>query len=156
MSPTSFGRNRSMPRDLRLSASPEASEHTVLMPTPTGSRSIPVPAAPFAGRRSLHLAWASVAVIPVAFIAAFVLREWLRPPQGYGTGTGSTAPIEVVLLAGISAGLVMVAPGIAAAWLGFRARRLGIANGAVPAVIGIAAAAFGALTNTLPLLLNAG
>lgn len=126
------------------------------MPTSTGSTSTPVPAAPVAGRRSLHLAWGCVALIPVAFIAAFVLGPWLLSVQGYGSGAGRAAPIGAVLLAGIPAVLVLIAPGIAAAWLGFRARRLGVANGIVPAAIGVVAAASGLLANALPLLLSAG
>lgn len=128
----------------------------MVMPTSTGSTSTPVPAAPFAARRSLHLAWASVALIPVAFIAAFVLGDWLFSLQGYDAGADRSAPLEVVLLAGIPAVLIMVAPGIAAVWLGLRARRLGIPSGIVPAVIGVAAAAFGLLANTLPWLLSVG
>ncbi len=128
----------------------------MVMPTPTGSTSTPVPAAPFAGRRSLHLAWAFVALVPVAFIAAVVLGDWVFSLQGYDSGGAvQAAPLQVVLLAGIPAVLVMIAPGIAAGWLGFRARRLGIPSGIVPAIIGVAAAAFGVLTNTLPLLLSA-
>lgn len=123
----------------------------MVMPTSTGSTSTPVPAAPYAGRRSLHLAWACVALIPVAFIAAFALGEWLFSLQGYENRAGS-APLEVVLLAGLPAVLVMIAPGVAAAWLGLRARRLGVPSGVIPAIVGGAAAAVALLTNGLPLL----
>lgn len=128
-------------------------EHNSKMSLPADSTS--TPAAP-AGRRSLRAAWISVALIPVAFVAAFVLGEWLYSVQGYETGGDGTAPIEVVLLAGIPAVLIMIAPGVAAGWLGLRARRQGIPGGLIPAVIGILAAAFGLLTNALPLLLSAG
>lgn len=51
---------------------------------------------------------------------------------------------------------MILAPELAAAVLGFKARGRGERRGVVPAVIGIVAAAFTIITNTLPLLLRIG
>lgn len=106
------------------------------------------------GRRLLRRAWIAVAAIPVAFVAGMVIGEGLLSLQGY-TGE-DTVPLGVVALAAGPALVVILAPELAAAVLGFRARGRGEARGIIPAVIGIVAAAFTFLTNTLPLLLRAG
>lgn len=101
----------------------------------------------------MRAAWISVAVIPVAFVAAMVLGEGLLSLQGYDPGSEEPAPSQAVLLAGIPALLVMVAPTIPAILFGVRANRQGVAGGRIPAVIGAVVAAGAVLTNTLPLLL---
>lgn len=109
-----------------------------------------VPAEP---RRSLRIAWVSVAVLPLSFVAAIVVGDWLLGLQGYASGSEEPLPIGVVLLAGLPAVAVMIAPTVPAMWFGFRARRLGEPKGLIPAVIGAIAAAWGILTNILPLVL---
>ncbi|MDJ0323555.1 hypothetical protein QMG61_07240 [Cryobacterium sp. PH31-AA6] len=104
------------------------------------------------GLRALRAAWISVAAMPVAFVLAMVLGESLLSLQGFDSGSGQDAPLRAVLLAGIPALLLLLAPTVSAIWFGFRARRLGRGGGTVPAVIGIVVAAWTILTN-LPVLL---
>ncbi|ABK04830.1 hypothetical protein Arth_3455 [Arthrobacter sp. FB24] len=118
-----------------------------------------VPAAPGSassrpGLRPLRWAWIAVAAIPVAFVAGMLIGEGLLTLQGY-TGEDSVPPGVVALAAG-PALLLILAPELAAAVLGFRARGRGEARGLIPAVIGIVAAAFSIITNTLPLLFRLG
>ncbi len=97
-------------------------------------------------RRALRVAWISVVAMPVAFVAAMVLGEWLFTLQGYESGT-ATAPIGAVLTAGLPALLLLVAPTIPAVWFGRRAVHLGLADGRVPVVIGYVVAAASLVLN---------
>lgn len=124
------------------------------MSNPGAPTATPVPAAPDQGRRSLHRAWISVAVIPVAFVAAMFIGEGLLSMQGYESYGAELPPIGVVMLASLPAMLVMIAPDLFAIWFGFQARRHGTRNGIFPAAIGIILATFAVLTNILPLLLR--
>ena len=63
-------------------------------------------------------------------------------------------PLGVTLHAAIPAGLVMIAPAVAAVVLGFRARRHGAAPGNIPAVIGIVVVVYGIAANLLQRLLS--
>lgn len=110
-----------------------------------------VPAEP---RRSLRLAWVSVALLPLSFLGAIVLGDWLLSVQGYASGSGEPLPVGVLLLAGLPAVAVMIAPTVPGMWFGFRARRLGEPKGLIPAVMAAIAAAWGILTNILPLVLT--
>jgi len=74
--------------------------------------------------------------------------------QGYDSG--DPLPPGTIVGAAGPALLVILAPELAAAVLGFKARGRGERRGVVPAVIGIVAAAFTIITNTLPLLLRIG
>ena len=105
-------------------------------------------------RRLLRLAWIAVVAIPFAFVAGMFAGEGLLALQGY-TGEGAVPPGAVALAAG-PAILLILAPALAAAVLGFRARSHGQSQGIIPAVIGIVAAAFTIITNMLPLLLRLG
>ena len=105
------------------------------------------------GKRLLRFAWIAVALIPVAFLAALFIGEGLMS-QGFESGADEFPPLGVTLLAGIPAGLVMIAPAVAAVVLGFRARRHGAATGIIPAVIGIVVVAYGILANLLQRLLR--
>ena len=107
------------------------------------------------GRRPLRLAWISVVLIPVAFIAAMFIGEGLLAVQGYEPEPGEFPPLGVALRAALPAGLVMMAPAIAAVVFGFRAHRRGTPTGTIPAVIGIVVVAYGLVANTLPWLLAA-
>ena len=53
-------------------------------------------------RRSLRLAWISVAILPLAFVGAMFLGDGLLTLQGYQSGD-SDIPAQVVLRAGIPA-----------------------------------------------------
>jgi hypothetical protein len=105
------------------------------------------------GRRPLQLAWISVVLIPVAFIAAMFIGEGLLTVQGYDQEPGEFPPLGAALRAALPAGLVMMAPAIAAVVFGFRAHRHGTPNGIIPAVIGIVVVAYGLVANTVPWLL---
>ncbi len=87
-------------------------------------------------RRALRLAWAAVAFIPVAFVAAMVLGDWLISVQGYQSGTTESLPLKVVATAGIPALLVLIAPTLPALLFGRKAEHLGMVEGRVPAIIG--------------------
>ena len=107
------------------------------------------------GRRSLQLAWISVVLIPVAFIAAMFIGEGLLTVQGYDPEAGQFPPLGVALRAALPAGLVMMAPAVAAVVFGLRAHRHGAPVGIIPAVVGIVVVAYGLVANTLPWLLAA-
>ena len=109
---------------------------------------------PVRARRLLRLAWIAVAAIPVAFVAGMVIGAGLLTMQGYDSG--DPLPPGTIVGAAGPALLVILAPELAAAVLGFKARGRGERRGVVPAVIGIVAAAFTIITNTLPLLLRIG
>ena len=104
-------------------------------------------------RRSLRLAWISVAILPLAFVGAMILGDGLLTLQGYQSGD-SEIPRGVALMAGIPAVLVLIAPTIPAIGFGLRARRLGIPAGAIPALVGLVVAAMSILLNALPLALG--
>lgn len=110
--------------------------------------------APTKGKRLLRVAWISVALIPVAFVAAMLIGEGLISLQGYESGADQFPPLGVTLLAAIPAGLVMSTPAVAAVVFGFRARRHGASTGIIPAVIGILVVAYGILANSLPRILR--
>jgi hypothetical protein len=101
----------------------------------------------------LRFAWISVAAIPVAFVAAMLLGEYLLMVQGYESSQ-THVPLGVVLRAGVPAILVLIAPPVAAVWFGLRSRRLGSAAGLTPALIGAVVAGATVLLNGLPLLLR--
>ncbi len=124
------------------------------MSTPASSTEPPAHHARTDGRRALIAAWISVALLPVSFVAAMVLGDALLSLQGYESGDTEPIPPGVVALAGIPAVLVLIAPTIPAMVFGFRARRLGVPSGIVPAVIGAVALVVGLVLNTLPLLLG--
>src|SRR5512132_3580230 len=105
--------------------------------SPLGSAApVPVGAVAVRARRSLRLAWISVAVLPLAFVGAMLIGDGLLTLQGYQSGD-SEIPIGVVLRAGVPAVLVLIAPTIPAIWFGLRARQLGIPAGVVPALVGL-------------------
>ena len=115
----------------------------------------PADPAPKADRRVLRNAWISVALIPVAFVVAMLLGDWLLSLQGYESGSEQFPPVGVSLLAGIPALVVMIAPAVTAMWFGLKARRQGLARGIVPAVIGGVFIGRAIITNLLPRLLGA-
>jgi hypothetical protein len=78
-------------------------------------------------------AWWSLALYPVAFVAAFVVGEGLL---SLFTEDAGDAGFWEVLVAGIPALIVFVIPGILAVTQGRRAMRLGRTEGKVPAIVG--------------------
>jgi hypothetical protein len=82
------------------------------------------------------------------------IGEGLISLQGFKSGADEFPPLGSTLLAAIPAGLVMIAPAVAAVVLGFAARRHGAASGIIPAVIGIVVVAYGILADSLPRLLG--
>jgi hypothetical protein len=57
--------------------------------------------APATGKRLLRFAWISVALIPVAFVAAMLIGEGLISLQGNESGADQFPPFGVTLLAAI-------------------------------------------------------
>jgi hypothetical protein len=125
-----------------------------IMSTPDTHVGTPAHQSPAEGRRHLRFTWIFVALLPVTFVAAMFLGEFLLSLQGYESGSEVRPPLGVVLLAGVPAVLVLISPTIPATWFGFRARRLGVSGGTIPAVIGAVALVFGLATNFLPMLLG--
>jgi hypothetical protein len=95
--------------------------------------------------RHLQLAWIFVVLTPFAFVGAMFLGEGLLTGAGYSGE--ETVPLDVALRAGGSALLLMLAPTLGAVWYGLRARREGLRNGFVPAVVGGTIAAAALVTN---------
>jgi hypothetical protein len=64
------------------------------------------------------------ALLPVSFLAAMLLGDWLLVMAGYSSGE-QNIPASVALKAGLPAVVVLVAPLVAAAWCGRRAQARG-------------------------------
>lgn len=93
------------------------------------------------GGRALRWAWASLCFLPVSFIGAMVLGDWLMTSQGYRSDADDIE-LGAVLKAGLPALLVLIAPALAAAWFGLRARKLGHPDWLAPVLTaGVIAAA---------------
>lgn len=122
------------------------------MSSPAKPVSVPPPAASPEARRSLRFAWISVAVMPVAFVAAMFIGDGLLTMQSYESGGAESVPVGVALKAGIPALLVIIAPAITAILFGFRARRQGASIGMFPAVTGIVVGGYSVLINALALI----
>jgi hypothetical protein len=73
----------------------------------------------------------------VGFVVAMFIGDGLLMVQGYEPEPGEFPPLGVALRAALPAGLVMIAPAVAAVVFGFRAHRHGTPAGIVPAVMGI-------------------
>ena len=114
-------------------------------PTPTPA---PLTDRTDAARRSLRAAWVFVAGLAVSFVVAIVIGEALLSLQGYPSG-GETPPLDVMLLAGVPALVVLVSPAIGAIWFGMRARRLGEPRGITPVVVASVVAGGALVTNTV-------
>lgn len=91
-------------------------------------------------RRRQRQAWTALALTPVGLVAAMVVGEALLAAQGYEVGAATAPPVGPAVLAAIPAIVVGVAAPTTAAWLGFRARRLGHEHGLAVAVIGLVVA----------------
>jgi hypothetical protein len=104
--------------------------------------------------RDLRRAWVAVALLPVALVLAMVVGEGLISALGYHSGSQEPVPVGPVLLAGVPALLLLVAPGVAAVRYGRRAYRAGRREAAVPAWIGGVTAVMVVAQNLLAFLLG--
>lgn len=113
-----------------------------------------VPSAAPRATALVRTGWVLLLLIPVAFVAATLLGEWLLSVQGHDAGE-SELPVSVMLRAGVPAVLVMVAPPGLAAWCGWRARGRGDVRGVALLVVGLTLGLGLAALNLAPLLLRA-
>jgi hypothetical protein len=104
--------------------------------------------------RDLRRAWVAVALLPVALVLAMVVGEGLISALGYQSGSQEPVPVGPVLLAGVPALLILVAPGVAAVHYGRRAHRAGRREAIVPAWIGGVAAVVVVAQNVLAFLVG--
>ena len=102
-----------------------------------GTRSRDASPANDSANRAYRRAWWSLALYPVAFVAAFVIGEGL---YSVFTGDQGSAAWWEILLAATPAILVFAIPGILAWTWGCRAVRLGRRDGNLPAFVGAALA----------------
>ena len=77
---------------------------------------------------------------PVSFVAASLLGGILLAAMGHDPDTETTPPWGPTLVAGVPALMVLILPGLAAAWFGRRADELGEPHGRTAAVVGLALA----------------
>jgi hypothetical protein len=103
--------------------------------------------------RDLRRSWTGVALVPVAFVLAVLVGEGLLSALEYDPGT-RVVPVGAVLLAGVPAVLILVAPGLAAAFYGRRAYRAGCVRGAVPAWIGATTVVLALAVNVAALIVG--
>ena len=84
-------------------------------------------------------------LLPVSFVGAMVLGDWLLTSQGYQSGT-EDIELGAILKAGVPAMLVLVTPTLPAAWFGLKAKKLGHPDWLAPVLAaGVIAAAAVAL-----------
>jgi len=111
-----------------------------------GPAGLPPAEASGSARRVLRTGWIVFALLPVAFVGAAILGDWLLSVQGYSSGD-EDLPAGVILRAGLPALLVLVAPSIAGAWCGHRAERLGHPGGRALFIVGTVVAAASVVLN---------
>jgi hypothetical protein len=92
-------------------------------------------------------AWWSLALFPVSFVAASLLGGILLAAMGHDPDTETTPPWGPTLVAGVPALMVLILPGLAAAWFGRRADELGERRGRTAAAVGLALAGAFAVLN---------
>jgi hypothetical protein len=88
-------------------------------------------------RRANRLAWWSLALFPIAFVGAFLVGEGLFTLTGQDTGSDTTAPLWAVVVAGVPALAVFLAPGLVTIHFSRQAMRLGHSGAFAPMVIGL-------------------
>ena len=91
-------------------------------------------------KQLLRRAWWSLAFFPVSFVAASLLGGAQLAAMGHDPDSQTTPPWGPTLVAGVPAMLVMILPGLSAAWFGRRADELGQPRGRTAAVVGLALA----------------
>jgi hypothetical protein len=89
------------------------------------------------GRRDLRRAWLSLALLPVAFLAAFGIGEGLASLLGHDPGDAGPPPVWAVLLATVPALAVFSVPGVLAWHFGGRAVAAGHPAGRAPQLVGL-------------------
>lgn len=85
-------------------------------------------------------AWWSFALFPVSFVLASLLGGVLLAAMGHDPDTETTPSWGLMLAAGVPAMIVLILPGLAAAWFGRSAHELGHPGGRTAAVAGLATA----------------
>lgn len=85
----------------------------------------------------LRLAWLSLLLYPLSFVAAFMVGEGLAALMGYPSGGSESPPWFVPMLAGVPALLVFVLPGLLSLKFGRRAARAGAESAMLPAIVGM-------------------
>ena len=98
-------------------------------------------------KQHLRRAWWSLALFPVSFVAASLLGGVLLAAMGHDPDIETSPPWGPTLAAGVPAIVVLILPGLAAAWFGRRAKELGEPSGRTAAVTGLALAAALVLLN---------
>ena len=104
--------------------------------------------------RDVRRAWWSLALFPVAFVAAFVVGEGLASLLGYESGSGETPPWYVPAVVAPFALLVFAAPALLSTWFGLRAHRAGHPGAWVPVIVAWGLAGGFALMNVLGLVVQ--
>lgn len=100
------------------------------------------------------LAWWSLALLPVSFVAAFVVGEGLASLFGYRASSGSSPPAWVALGAAVPALLVFSVPAVLAVHFGRRALLSGDRRGRAPIVVAVVVTGLFVAQNLLGLLVG--
>jgi hypothetical protein len=90
--------------------------------------------------RDTRRSWISLALFPLAFVAAFVVGEGLASLLGYPVGEPPDAPWWVVVVAGLPALAIFSLPALLALHFGRRALRQGDQRARAPMTIGVVVA----------------
>lgn len=104
----------------------------LVSPRPTGSAELTTHPDGSPGDAAMRRAWWSLALFPVALVAAFVIGEGLFAWLDDGVGD---AAIWVIAVSALPALLVFVLPGLLTYRLGRHAEQLGRSDGMKPAII---------------------
>ncbi|MGC0335870.1 hypothetical protein RKD20_000904 [Streptomyces sp. SLBN-8D4] len=104
-------------------------------------------------RRDVRRAWLFLLLILPAFVLAALVDKELLSLQGYDAGD-SAVPLRATLVAGGSALLVLIAPGVSALFYGLRARRHSDPAGTAPGLAGGTVAAALLLLNIVALVVR--
>ena len=75
-------------------------------------------------RRALRLAWLSLGLLPVSWVAAMILGDWLVTAQGYESGA-EDIEFGAAVKAGIPAMLVLISPTLLTMWFALRVKHYG-------------------------------
>lgn len=101
--------------------------------------------------RDVRRAWWSLALFPVAFVAAFVVGEGLATLLGYESGSSETPAWYVPAVVAPVALLVFASPALLSSWFALRAHRAGHPGALVPVIVAWGLAGGFALVNVLAL-----
>lgn len=98
-------------------------------------------------RTPTHMAWWSLVLFPVSFVAAFVVGEGIPAVLGYAEPSLDTTPWWVIALAVTAAIVVFLLPMLAVAHFSRAATRAGDSNGRAPLIVGLTLVAAFVLLN---------